>query len=98
VEIKHDENRQRFEIDLGGKRALLEYRRIGNSVAFTHTEVPPEFEGQGIAGKLVEEGLTWAKAEGATVVPQCSYVVGYIRRHPEWTKLVDAAWMDKVQR
>ncbi len=98
MEVLHDENRQRFEIDLGGKRALLEYRRIGNSVAFTHTEVPREFEGRGIAGKLVETGLAWAKEQGAQVVPQCSYVVSYIQRHPEWTKVVDAAWMDKVQR
>ena len=52
-----------------------------------HTLVPPEFEGRGIAAKLVEALVADAREEGNTIVPQCSYVEAAFRRHPEWADL-----------
>jgi predicted GNAT family acetyltransferase len=54
----------------------------------THTGVPRELEGRGIAAALVETALTWAREQGYKVVPLCSYVRRYIGRHPEWQDLV----------
>ena len=92
MEVIHDENNQQFYIDCGGKRAELDYRSAGTSIAFVHTGVPREFEGRGIAGQLVQAGLAWARAKSVSVVPQCSYVSAYIRRHPEWADLLDKEW------
>lgn len=53
-----------------------------------HTLVPREFEGRGIAGRLVAALIEDARAEGFRIEPQCSYVAAQFRRHPEWGDLL----------
>jgi uncharacterized protein len=88
IEVKHNAAARRFEADLGDGLALAEYRKDGNTYIFTHTEVPPHHEGQGIAGRVVRVALDTVRAEGATLVPSCPYVKSYIKRHPEYAPLV----------
>ena len=40
---------KRFEIRLGDDVAIIEYMLGGSNITMTHTEVPPAFEGRGIA-------------------------------------------------
>jgi len=56
-------------------------------VVFHHTGVPRALEGRGLAAQLVAHGLAWARAQGLKVVPSCSYVDAFMRRHPEWQDL-----------
>jgi uncharacterized protein len=88
VEVTNNAARSEFEVELGGKRAVIMYGLHGDTVTFTHTEVPPEFEGKGIAGKMAKAALDWAQASGYSVVPQCPFVRTYIERHPEYQPLV----------
>ena len=44
--------------------------------------------GRGVAGKLVEALIADARAQGFTVVPECSYVAAAFKRHPEWSDLL----------
>lgn len=74
----------RFEIKLGDDIALIDYMLNGRNITMTHTEVPPAFEGKGIAGKLAKFALDWAAAEGYKVNPLCPYVKNYINKHPEY--------------
>jgi uncharacterized protein len=74
----------RFEIKLGGDVAFIDYMLNGSNITMTHTEVPPAFEGKGIAGKLAKFALDWAAAEGYKVNPVCPYVKSYINKHPEY--------------
>ena len=60
--------------------------RDGARVA-EHTLVPPELDGRGIAGKLVEALIEDARAAGFMVVPECSYVAAAFGKHPEWADL-----------
>src|SRR3546814_13208573 len=62
---------------------FVEYTREGDILAINHTEVPPEMGGRGIAGKLVQEALRYARDEGLKVLPQCSYADAYMRTHPD---------------
>src|SRR3546814_11823369 len=66
---------------------FVEYTREGDILAINHTEVPPEMGGRGIAGKLVEAALRYARDEGLKVLPRCSYADAYMRRHPEYEEL-----------
>lgn len=86
--IRHDAAAQRFEIEVDGALALAAYRRDGHTLLMTHTEVPPEAQGRGIAAALVRAALDWARAEGLRVRPLCSYVAAYMRRHPETQDLL----------
>ena len=95
LEIYHNTQAERFEIQLGEHLAVLEYHLDGGDLFFTHTGVPPALEGQGIGGRLAQAGLEYAKEKAYRVVPLCSFIDAYIRRHPEYLDLVkkkDALW------
>jgi predicted GNAT family acetyltransferase len=53
-----------------------------------HTEVDRACEGRGFGSKLVEELLVDAGRQNLQVVPLCSFVRAYIRRHPEHESLL----------
>ena len=80
----HLPERQRFEIDLGGGVAEIDYKISGDTITMVHTGVPPAYQGQGIAVIITEFALDWAKANGYKVNPLCSYIRTYIQRHPEY--------------
>ena len=87
-EVTHDERRRRFELEEDGATGFLTYVLRDGTIVFTHTIVPPELEGRGIGSRIVSAGLDHARAEGLKVVPQCSFVAGYIERHPDYADLV----------
>jgi len=84
---QHEPAQQRFTLATTPV-SVLDYELSPGRVVFTHTGVPPAYRGQGLAARLVEAGLSWARAQGLRVVPACSYVHVYIQRHPEWQNLV----------
>jgi predicted GNAT family acetyltransferase len=51
---------------------------------FLHMGVPPALEGRGIGSALVRAGLSYAREQGYHIVPLCSFVAAYLRRHPEY--------------
>lgn len=88
IVVSHDVTAQRFEAVIGPHTAVCEYERAGGPIIFTHTFVPPELRGQGIAEKLVRAGLDYARRERRKVVPSCSYVAAFIARHREYAALL----------
>lgn len=85
----HDTVNNRYAFDLGnGARAFIDYVPSPQGYRLTHTEVPPAFEGQGIARQLVEATLGEFRRRGEHIIPQCSYIIHFIRRNPEWATLL----------
>ena len=79
---------QRFELDIEGKTAFLEYRAQGPEVlAFTHTFVPPELRGRNLAAILTRFALEDARQQGKKVAPLCSYVDVFMQRNKEFNLL-----------
>jgi|SRR5829696_7473836 len=90
-EFHDDPQRGRLEVLVDGRRAgYAAYRRRPGAIAFTHTEIEPEFEGGGLGGTLVREALSRARDEGTAVLPICPFVRSYIARHPDQLDLVPA--------
>lgn len=85
--VTHAAAANRFEVVIDGHLAVVEYVREGAIVTLTHTFVPPELRGRGLAEKLVVAALEWARAERLRVVPACSYVAKFLERHPEYGDL-----------
>ncbi|NVO17110.1 MAG: N-acetyltransferase [Rhodoplanes sp.] len=73
----------RFELGTGDDLAVAAYRMSGDTITFTHTEVPPALRGGGLASRLVRGALDQARARGLRIVPLCSFVAAYVARHPE---------------
>ncbi len=90
LEIRHNESAQRFEARVDGWLCRCDYRRVDDVLHLVHTEVPPLLEGQGLAAQLVKAALDHAEAAGLKVLPRCSYVHAYLRRHPERANLIAA--------
>ena len=86
--VHHDEAAGRFYADVDGHRCVCDYRRQGDTLLFTHTEVAPQLAGRGIAAALVDAALEWARSQGLRVRPLCSYVAAYMRRHPRTQDLL----------
>ncbi|MBI3346598.1 MAG: N-acetyltransferase [Burkholderiales bacterium] len=84
---RHEPQSQRFTLPTTPV-SVLDYELSAGRVIFTHTGVPDPYRGQGLAARLVEAGLQWAREQGLKIVPACSYVHVYIQRHPEWQNFV----------
>ncbi|MFN8379537.1 MAG: GNAT family N-acetyltransferase [Anaerolineae bacterium] len=88
LEVRQNAEAQRFEIDLGdGASAFVEYMIAGNNIIFTHTEVPVEFEGQGIGSRLARYVLDYARTNGYRVQALCPFISAYVERHPEYQSI-----------
>lgn len=86
-----------IEFDDNGRtrlRALQDGRQIGKIDYFVldqpptarvgvHTEVDPDHQGEGIAGKLATEFYRLAAEAGQGVVPLCPYLKRWSLAHPE---------------
>ena len=86
-EILHEVPEQRFVTQAEGHAAHLDYVEDDGRLTITHTIVPREIGGRGIAGELVRAALDYARGAGLKVVPQCSYADAWMRRHPEFDAL-----------
>ncbi|WP_033341842.1 GNAT family N-acetyltransferase [Catenuloplanes japonicus] len=87
VEVR--DNTDRFEIVVDDKVAgFAAYRVRDDAIVFTHTEVDPAFEGQGLGSKLAAGALDAVRARGGAVVPRCAFIKSYIDRHPEYQDLL----------
>ena len=78
----------RFELQVEGQTAVLQYMERDGAMYLTHTEVPPEMEGRGIGSRIVKHALDQAKSRGMKVAPWCPFVAAYIKRHPEYQEIV----------
>lgn len=88
LEVVHNTMRYRFEVDLNGQYAVLEYQIRSDMIYVTHVGVPFEHRGQGIKALLIHAGLAFAEQEELKVVPLCSCVDIFIRRNRQYQSLV----------
>lgn len=88
IEVTNNERESRFENRTDGHLSVAEYELRPGAIVFTHTEVPKELAGRGIAQQLVRTALEHARSQKLRVVPLCTYVRTFIERNPEYSNLV----------
>jgi predicted GNAT family acetyltransferase len=93
IDVQHNGSQNRFEANVAGGTAMVEYTKKGSDITFTHTEVPEAAAGQGVAQALVRKALSYARDNKLRVWPECSYVASFVKRnrdyddilHPDYT-------------
>lgn len=81
--VQHDTSVSQFTLTLDGAEAHLKYHLFTQedgtpAVDFTSTWVPEALRGQGVAERLVREGLRWAKAENRHIQASCWYAKKFL--------------------
>lgn len=84
MEIKHDVEQNRAWTEKDALEAHVEYEVEGNTINITHTYVPVQLEGQGIASQLVKYVYDFGLTHGLKPVAACSYAVAWLKRHPAY--------------
>ena len=87
-EVKNNQSASQFETTVDGQVAYARYDLEDGRIVFTHTIVPGELSGRGIANELARAGLEHARENKLGVVPQCSFIAKFIERNPEYKELV----------
>ena len=77
---------RRFEAHVDDRLAgFAEDQLTDELVVFTHTEVEPAFEGQGIGSAIARFALDQLRSGGTRkALPVCSFIKGWIERHPDY--------------
>ena len=89
VAVANNSERSRYEITVDGAVAgFAAYVRHADHLNFTHTEIGPEYGGQGLGGKLVSGALADVRANGGRIVASCPFVKSYVEKHPEYQDLL----------
>jgi hypothetical protein len=91
--ISHDQVAQRFTTEVDGHHAELDYTQADGVMAITHTRVPPEIGGRGIAAELMRAALQAAAEHGWSINPVCTYAAAYMRKQRQ---APDKAHMDEL--
>ncbi|HEX3825261.1 MAG TPA: GNAT family N-acetyltransferase [Mycobacteriales bacterium] len=90
VVVTNKETASRYEAHIDGELAgLTTYRLVDDRVVFTHAEVYPRWEGQGVGSALARGALDDVIAQGKQITPVCPFILDFVGRHPEYLEHVD---------
>ena len=92
VTITHqdDGDHGRYVAEVAGSETTghLDWEARGRGIRVaTHTIVPPDIGGRGVAAELVKALVADARAQGFRIDPRCSYVEAMFRRNKDWADL-----------
>ncbi|MEU4240326.1 GNAT family N-acetyltransferase [Actinoplanes sp. NPDC026619] len=91
IEVRDNASQHRFELLVDGAVAgLAVYRLREDAVVVTHSEVNPQFRGQGLGNELAQRTLDLLRSRGAKVVPLCPFFARYVQEHPGYDDIVVA--------
>lgn len=88
MELRKNTEAQSFEMERDGHIAFIDYTEYPNEIALTHTESPEELAGTGTAKLLVQATLEHIEQSGKQLLPFCPYVYAFIKKNPEWKRIV----------
>ena len=87
-ELIDNPDKTQYEFHLDGEIPRLEYIRTKDKIYLTHTEVPAALSGKGIGSALIGAALEDIERQEFTLIPLCPVVALYLKRYPEWKRLV----------
>jgi predicted GNAT family acetyltransferase len=79
----HNENECKYEYHIDGHCVYITYEDKEGKMHLTHTIVPEELAGKGLARTLLEDVLEEIKKAGKKAVAECSYIVKYQEKNPD---------------
>jgi predicted GNAT family acetyltransferase len=88
TELRNNREQSRYELEIDDELVgIADYRIVGDTVVFPHTEIARDRRGEGLGAQLVQFALDDVRSTSRRVVPQCWYVAEFISEHPEYADL-----------
>ena len=87
-EVRDNTAKQRFEIEIDGATAFVEYNSSDGVLTFTHTEVPELLGGRGVGSQLARGALKVARERGRKVAATCPFVAAFLKKHAEYNDIL----------
>lgn len=79
----HNAKDSKYEYHIDGYIAYIIYDDQNGEMHLTHTLVPDELAGKGLAKTLLEDVLEQIKKDNKKAVAQCTYIIKYQEKYPE---------------
>jgi predicted GNAT family acetyltransferase len=90
ISVADEPENNRYAVTVCGEPAGgAYYEHRDGRVVFTHTEVDPTWEGRGVGSALARAALDDVRHTGRHAIPLCSFIAGWIRKHPDHLDVVD---------
>lgn len=89
IQLIKNEDDNRFELTFNDKFAFIDFKESSSQISLIHTEVDPDLKGTGAASALVKKTLQFIENTKKKILPFCPFVFAYIKKHPEWKRIVD---------
>lgn len=86
--IRDEPQNNRFVMAFAEGEAFATYRRLDDYLVVSHTEVPRSLRGRGLGSQLAQALFDHARRHGERIVPACSFVADWARRHPEYADVL----------
>lgn len=84
VQFYLEGNRGKFFIEENNEQvAEMEIGLRDGNITVYHTEVSDQLKGKGVAGKLLETMVAYARKNNLKVIALCPYVYAQFLRHPD---------------
>lgn len=95
--VVHVPEENAYAISLDGEEVGYTYyaEEAGQRIFF-HTEVDDEYEGQGLASKLVLAAGNDTREAGLRIVPVCPYWKKWVEEHDDFADVVDPVTADSI--
>lgn len=89
-DVRDNAAKSRYELDVDGHVAFVDYRLKPDRILLVHTEVPSELGGRGVGSKLARGTLDAVRVRGLKAELRCDFLDAYVKKHPEYADLVVA--------
>ena len=93
IAVEHEEadGRGAFFVARDGARlAKMTYSRVDpRRVIVDHTEVAEPLRGLGVARRLLDATVAWARSSGTCITPTCPYAKKQLESYPSFRDVLD---------
>ena len=88
MDVKDNPAEGRYQMSIDGTDVgFVDYHLNDGLMILSYIEIDPAFGGRGLGGRLTAWVLDDCRARGLSVLPECPFIVRYMREHPEYADL-----------